>query len=135
MRGVAIALTLAGCAAPQPLSPPDPARDGTYVGTRTQDPACGIETHRIVLQVAGTRIAVHSRHASQDLAGTINPDGGFALQDGDGKRHIDGLIRDGHLVATEPDAPGNVRRHRRSGGDDPTALTCTWRYEATRTPG
>ena len=129
----AVALALAACAAPS-AARPDGHLDGTYVGHRTIDAACGTRTENVTFYVDGNIISNGNRHKRHRLEGTVSTDGQFALHDLSDSRHIEGSITGTMLVATEPDGHSTKKNYKALATYDPLGDTCMWRIEAVRTP-
>lgn len=131
--GGALVAVASSCAAPSDnRTLPDGSLDGQYAGNRTNDPVCGTEVQPVVFHVYGSSIWVDGRHGRHRLEGTVAANGQIAMQDPTGLRHIEGLIRDGVLTATETTTGSGSTKHRRSSLDDPATLTCVWRFNAVR---
>ncbi len=127
-----VAIGVVGCAAPAgKLGPIDGRFDGTYVGTRVQDPACGTESQGIKFEVLGRQIAVQSRRRTRRLDGSVDVNGNSSMTDPKAQRQVVGTLADGKLEASETVAGSGGHWHR-SEPDDPMAQPCVWRFSATR---
>jgi len=132
-RCAGLALALSGCTAPAARNAASDGRfDGAYVGSRTQDAACGTERHSITFHVEAGRIEVRSRHTHRALAGTVGMDGQIALSDPYGGRQVTGRIDGNRLEATEMAGAPVDSKHRQITTDDPNSMSCAWHYVALR---
>ena len=126
------ALSVGGCAAPAAkLGPVDGRFDGTYVGTRVQDPACGTDSQGIRFEVQGRQIAVRSRRRTRRLDGSVDANGNFSMSDPNAQRQVVGTLADGRLEASETVAGSGGHWHF-SEPDNAMAQPCVWRFSATR---
>ena len=132
----ALALTVAGCAAPpQPAETTATAQgfDGTYNGEALADQiteGCGAASQPIEIKVKGSHI--YTRHSHPSLDGTIDTSGEVSMQSGDGNSNLTGSIQGSALTATETTSKAPKKLE---GFYANAAATCTLAVQATKASG